>query len=186
MAAASARGGGRDRQRPNCALSIARAAGERRAETRARSRLSGRVCRCGGSKGGARRFWAWARIHYAPRASRWQRARRRDGQRAREHGVTPWLSVIGIGEAGILGRAPADCETLTLHGRPLDTLRLQLAPTRRILILAEGGGTPREVAALLTGLGWGPSRISVLAHLGGSRETIVADEARAWGDRPAP
>jgi precorrin-6Y C5,15-methyltransferase (decarboxylating) len=42
------------------------------------------------------------------------------------------------------------------------------------------------VARLLTELGWGPSRLTVLAHLGGSRETIIADEARAWGDRQVP
>ena len=99
--------------------------------------------------------------------------------------VVPQRSAFSLAAAR-LGWPLADCATITLHGRPLDTLRLHLAPTRRILILSEDGGTPREVAALLTGLGWGPSRISVLAHLGGSRETIVADEARAWGDRPAP
>ncbi len=80
----------------------------------------------------------------------------------------------------------ADCATITLHGRLLDTLRLHLAPHRRILILSEDGGTAREVAELLTGLGWGPSRLTVLAHLGGSRETIVADEAHSWGDRRVP
>src|SRR5947209_12547580 len=109
MAAAFARGGGRDRQRTDRALSIARAAGERCAQARARSRFSGRVCRWRGSKGGARRLWAWTRIHYAPRASRRQRARRRGGKRPREHGVKPWLSVIGIGEDGIAGLAPAAC-----------------------------------------------------------------------------
>ena len=99
--------------------------------------------------------------------------------------IVPQPSAFSLAAAR-LGWPLADCATITLHGRPLDGLRLHLAPHRRILILSEDGGTPRAVAGLLTGLGWGPSRLTVLAHLGGSRETIVADEARAWGDRRVP
>jgi precorrin-6Y C5,15-methyltransferase (decarboxylating) len=99
--------------------------------------------------------------------------------------VVPQRSAFSLAAAR-LGWPLADCATITLHGRPLDTLRLHLAPHRRILILSEDGGTPGEVAELLTGLGWGLSRLTVLAHLGGSRETIVADEARAWSDRRVP
>jgi precorrin-6B C5,15-methyltransferase / cobalt-precorrin-6B C5,C15-methyltransferase len=84
--------------------------------------------------------------------------------------------------ASRLGWSLADCAAITLHGRPLDTLRLHLAPNRRILILAEDGSTPRVVAELLTALGWGSSQLTVLAHLGGSRETIVVDQAHSWGD----
>ena len=62
--------------------------------------------------------------------------------------------------AARLGWAIADCVTLTLHGRPLDALRLHLAPDRRLLILSEDGTTPRAVAHLLTELGWGPSRFT--------------------------
>jgi precorrin-6B C5,15-methyltransferase / cobalt-precorrin-6B C5,C15-methyltransferase len=96
--------------------------------------------------------------------------------------ILPQLSAFSLAAAR-LGWPLADCATITLHGRPLDALRLHLAPHRRILVLSDDGGTPREVAALLTGLGWGPSRLTVLAHLGGSCETIVADEAQSWGDR---
>jgi precorrin-6Y C5,15-methyltransferase (decarboxylating) len=99
--------------------------------------------------------------------------------------IVPQPSAFSLAAAR-LGWPLADCATVTLHSRPLDTLRLHLAPHRRILILSEDGGTPREVAELLTELGWGQSRLTVLAHLGGARETIVADEARAWGDRPIP
>ena len=54
------------------------------------------------------------------------------------------------------------------------------------MILSEDGGTPRAVAELLTELGWGPSQLTVLAHLGGIRETIIADEAHSWGARRVP
>ena len=99
--------------------------------------------------------------------------------------IVPQPSAFSLAAAR-LGWPLADCATITLHGRPLDTLRLHLAPHRRILILSEDGGTPREVAELLTELGWGPSRLTVLAHLGGSRETIIAGEAHSWGDRRVP
>ena len=45
-----------------------------------------------------------------------------------------------------------------------------LPPGARILILSEDGATPRAVARLLTEAGWGPSRLTVLEHLGGPRE----------------
>jgi precorrin-6Y C5,15-methyltransferase (decarboxylating) len=77
----------------------------------------------------------------------------------------------------------AECRTISLHGRPLDGLRLHLAPKQRLLVLSEDGSTPRAVARLLTELGWGPSRLTVLAHLGGAREQVVVEDARSWGDR---
>jgi precorrin-6Y C5,15-methyltransferase (decarboxylating) len=88
--------------------------------------------------------------------------------------------------AARLGWPLAECATLSLHGRPLDGLRLHLAPHRRILALSEDGDTPRAVAALLCRLGWGASRMTVLAHLGGAREQVVCANAAEWGEREAP
>jgi precorrin-6B C5,15-methyltransferase / cobalt-precorrin-6B C5,C15-methyltransferase len=99
--------------------------------------------------------------------------------------IIPQLSAFSLAAAR-LGWPLADCSTITLHGRPLDSLRLHLAPQRRILTLSEDGGTPQAVAALLTELGWGPSGLTVLAHLGGSRETSLSEEAQSWGDRRVP
>jgi precorrin-6Y C5,15-methyltransferase (decarboxylating) len=99
--------------------------------------------------------------------------------------IAPQPSAFSLAAAR-LGWPLADCAAITLHGRPLDTLRLHLAPRRRILVLSENGGTPRAVAGLLTELGWGPSRVTVFAHLGGSRETIITDEAHSWGDHRVP
>jgi len=88
--------------------------------------------------------------------------------------------------AARLGWPLADCATITLHGRPVEGLRLHLAPHRRILALSEDGSTPRSVAELLTGCGWGPSRLTVFAHLGGSRESIVEENAQNWGAPRVP
>jgi len=85
--------------------------------------------------------------------------------------------------AARLGWAIADCAVLSLHGRPVDTLRLHLAPHRRLLLLSEDGTTPRAVAHLLTELGWGPTRLTVFEHLGGPREAAVCEEAQHWGER---
>ena len=87
--------------------------------------------------------------------------------------------------AARLGWGIADCVTLTLHGRPLDSLRLHLAPGARLLLLSEDGGTPRAVAALLAEAGWGPSRMTVFEHLGGEREAVLDGAARDWGERQA-
>jgi precorrin-6Y C5,15-methyltransferase (decarboxylating) len=86
--------------------------------------------------------------------------------------------------AARLGWSIADCTVLSLHARPLDALRLHLAPRRRLLLLSEDGTTPRAVARLLTELGWGPSPLTVFEHLGGPREAmLVVEEAQHWGGR---
>ena len=85
--------------------------------------------------------------------------------------------------AARLGWAIADCAVLSLHARPLDTLRLHLAPQRRLLLLSEDGATPRVVARLLTELGWGPSVLTVFEHLGGPREAMFSEAAQNWGER---
>jgi precorrin-6Y C5,15-methyltransferase (decarboxylating) len=85
--------------------------------------------------------------------------------------------------AARLGWAIADCALLSLHGRPLDTLRLHLAEGRRVLIFSEDGATPAAVSGLLTDAGWGPSRITVLEHLGGPAEAIHHATAADWGER---
>lgn len=85
--------------------------------------------------------------------------------------------------AARLGWSIADCAVLSLHARPLDTLRLHLALRRRLLLLSEDGTTPRAVARLLTELGWGPSVLTVFEQLGGPREAMLTDDAQNWGER---
>ncbi|HEV2301460.1 MAG TPA: precorrin-6y C5,15-methyltransferase (decarboxylating) subunit CbiE [Stellaceae bacterium] len=99
--------------------------------------------------------------------------------------ILPHLGVFSLA-ASRLGWPLAECTLLTLHGRPLDMLRLHLAPNRRILVLSEDGATPGAVAGLLTRLGWGASALEVLAHLGGEREEAFSAEARQWGERRVP
>src|SRR5260221_8651825 len=77
----------------------------------------------------------------------------------------------------------ADCETVTLHGRPLARLALHLVPGQRILALSEDGRTPASIAALLRDAGWGSSLMTVLEHLGGRHENLIVSPAASWGER---
>ncbi|HXP30645.1 MAG TPA: precorrin-6y C5,15-methyltransferase (decarboxylating) subunit CbiE [Stellaceae bacterium] len=74
----------------------------------------------------------------------------------------------------------AECVSLSLHGRPLDRLRLHLTPGARILALSTDGGTPAAAADLLRRAGWGPSALTVLEHLGGPRERRLDGVAEKW------
>jgi precorrin-6Y C5,15-methyltransferase (decarboxylating) len=87
--------------------------------------------------------------------------------------------------AARLGWPLADCTMLSLHGRPLDALRLHLAEGRRLLILSEDGTTPAAIARLLSKTGWGPSRLTVLEHLGGPHEATHTATAADWDERRA-
>jgi precorrin-6Y C5,15-methyltransferase (decarboxylating) len=73
-----------------------------------------------------------------------------------------------------------DCVTLSLHGRPLERLRLHLAPSARILALTADGAAPAQIAALLTAGGWGESPITVLEHLDGPDERHLSATAATW------
>ncbi len=79
-----------------------------------------------------------------------------------------------------LGWSLPDIQTLTLHGRRLETLAAFLAPGARLLALTENGETPSRAAALLHGHGYGGSRVTVLEHLGGAEERVVESAAADW------
>jgi precorrin-6B C5,15-methyltransferase / cobalt-precorrin-6B C5,C15-methyltransferase len=96
--------------------------------------------------------------------------------------IVPQPSAFSLAAAR-LGWPLAECATISLHARPLDGLRLHLMPGRHVLALSEDGGTPAAVAALLTRLGWGPSRLTVFSRLGGPREAVTTTDAQCWGER---
>ncbi|PRY26183.1 precorrin-6Y C5,15-methyltransferase (decarboxylating) [Aliiruegeria haliotis] len=77
----------------------------------------------------------------------------------------------------------ADLETLTIHGRPAEQAIPFFFPGQRLLMLTQDGGSPRKIGELLTGLGMGPSRLTVLANLGGPQEKRIDGTAAQWRDR---
>src|ERR1700694_876899 len=69
--------------------------------------------------------------------------------------------------------------TLGLHARPVELLRPHLRTGARLIVLVRDGAAPAQIAEYLTGLGFGPSRLTILEALGGPRERIrVATAAR--------
>ncbi len=102
--------------------------------------------------------------------------------RREEMTIVPQPSAFCLAAAR-LGWPVAECTALSLHGRPLESLRLHLVPQARLLLLSEDAGTPRFVADLLAAASWGPSRMTVLAHLGGPGEAIESAAAQDWGER---
>ncbi len=69
---------------------------------------------------------------------------------------------------------------VSLHGRPLESVRRHLAPGARLLVLSENARTPARLAGLLAGDGWGASSLVVFEHLGGARERRIDGTADAW------
>ncbi|MBC8268114.1 MAG: precorrin-6y C5,15-methyltransferase (decarboxylating) subunit CbiE [Rhodospirillaceae bacterium] len=82
--------------------------------------------------------------------------------------------------AARMGWSIPDIETLTIHGRPLETLNRYVMPGARLLVLTQDGDSPAKVAKLLTDKGYGESRITVLEHLGGSKENKREGTAATW------
>jgi precorrin-6Y C5,15-methyltransferase (decarboxylating) len=98
---------------------------------------------------------------------------------AEELAVHPHVSAFSLAAARM--RWPlADAECLTIHGRPIDLLAGAVAPGRKLLILSHDGTSPAEVARRLSELGYGASAVTVLEHMGGSRERSYSGRADAW------
>ncbi|RKS68140.1 precorrin-6Y C5,15-methyltransferase (decarboxylating) [Actinomadura pelletieri DSM 43383] len=76
-------------------------------------------------------------------------------------------------------------DVVSLVGRPAETLNALVAPGRRVLVLGADREAPRVVAALLTGRGYGPSRMTVLGDLGGEDETLRHGIAGDWTEPAA-
>jgi precorrin-6Y C5,15-methyltransferase (decarboxylating) len=98
---------------------------------------------------------------------------------AEEMIVVPAPSAFSLAAAR-LGWALQDVETVSLHGRAIDLIRPLLQPKRRVLALTSDGDGPNAVAALLTSLGFGASKLTVLEALGGPDERIRTTTAQAF------
>ncbi|WP_350335970.1 precorrin-6y C5,15-methyltransferase (decarboxylating) subunit CbiE [Coralliovum pocilloporae] len=93
--------------------------------------------------------------------------------------IVPSPSAFSLA-ASRLGWSLDQCETMTLHGRPLDLLNARLYPGARILALTADETTPKAVADRLVELGYGDARLTVLDHMGGDREEVQTSAASAF------
>ena len=91
----------------------------------------------------------------------------------------PQLSAFQLAAAR-MGWSMADVETLTVHGRPVEQMIAFIQPKQRLLILTTGDQTPGEIANFLTARGFGQSKLTVLAAMGGDNEQIFNGHAETW------
>ena len=84
--------------------------------------------------------------------------------------------------AARMGWPLQDVVTLSVVARPITALNAQLSSGVRLLVLSNDGQSPEAIAALLRERGFGPSRMTVLEHLGGAAERRIEGVARDWAD----
>jgi precorrin-6B C5,15-methyltransferase / cobalt-precorrin-6B C5,C15-methyltransferase len=94
----------------------------------------------------------------------------------REMLVVPAPSAFSLAAAR-LGWSLAHTALLSVHGRDLDLVRPHLQPGTRLLVLTSDGDGPAALAQLLSRLGFGASRLTLLEALGGPRERVRATTA---------
>lgn len=92
----------------------------------------------------------------------------------------PQLSAFQFAAAR-MGWSLADVETLTIHGRPAEQIVPFIEPGARLVVLTRDGTSPATVARLLVERGYGGSRLTVLAAMGGADEARFEATAEAWG-----
>ena len=98
---------------------------------------------------------------------------------AAEMDVLPAPSAFSLAAAR-LGWSLQSTVTVSLHGKALDLIRPQLHAGQRILALTSDADGPAALAKLLSGIGFGKSKITVLEALGGADEKITAEQASAF------
>ncbi|PVZ54607.1 cobalamin biosynthesis bifunctional protein CbiET [Pseudomonas sp. B1(2018)] len=86
--------------------------------------------------------------------------------------------------AARMGWPLQDVVTLSVVARPVAALNAQLSSGVRLLVLSNDGRSPAAIAALLRERGFGPSRLTVLEHLGGEAERRIDGIASDWNDPP--
>ncbi len=91
----------------------------------------------------------------------------------------PQLSAFQLAAAR-MGWSLPDVETLTVHGRPVAQMIAFIQPDARLLILTTGADTPSQIAEYLTDRGYGASKMTVLAAMGGKDEARFDGTASDW------
>ena len=99
--------------------------------------------------------------------------------------VIPAVSGLQLAAAR-LGWPMAECRVVSIHGRPIDSLASALHPRARLLVIAQDGSSPRQVAQLLAARGYGSASLHVLAQLGGAAESRIDGQAHDWGHDRVP
>jgi precorrin-6Y C5,15-methyltransferase (decarboxylating) len=79
-----------------------------------------------------------------------------------------------------MGWSVEETTVVSVVWKPVELLAAQVSPGRRLLVLGADGSTPAEVARRLTDWGYGASRLTALAQLGGPGERRFTGTAADW------
>ncbi len=82
--------------------------------------------------------------------------------------------------AAHMGWALQDVACLSVHGRPLERIKPQLQNGQKLLLLTSNGQAVSDIAKMLTGLGFGPSKLTAIANMGGVDEVRLEGLAQDW------
>ena len=99
--------------------------------------------------------------------------------------VIPAVSGMQLAAAR-LGWPLARCEVVSVHGRPAASVVSRLYPRARLLVIAQDGTSPAQLARLLTAHGYGDATLHVLANLGGVAESRLDGRAEGWAHDRVP
>lgn len=98
------------------------------------------------------------------------------GSLAQELAPGEWRAYPGVPVPSLvaarLGWRLEEVTCLGLHAAPLERLRRHLTDGARLIVTLRDGAAPSALAGYLTALGFGPSALHVMEHLGGPRERI--------------
>lgn len=98
--------------------------------------------------------------------------------------IHPATSSVALARAR-MGWPAESAAVVTVVGRDPHAVLRELAPGRRVLVLSSDEHTPAEVARLLTEVGYGASRLTVLGDLGAPAESRATGVAATW-DQQSP
>jgi precorrin-6Y C5,15-methyltransferase (decarboxylating) len=93
--------------------------------------------------------------------------------------VVPHVSSVSLACAR-LAWPVEETAVVSVVGRPIELLAPHVTPGRRVLVLGSDGSTPTRIATLLTEWGYGGSRLTALAQLGGPEERRFTGTAGDW------
>lgn len=85
--------------------------------------------------------------------------------------IIPHISAFSLA-ASRMGWSLPDCDTLTLHGRPVANLESFIQPSAKLIVLTADQTTIPEIVQRLQKRGFGQSQVTVLENLGGDNERV--------------
>ncbi|MFC0342091.1 precorrin-6y C5,15-methyltransferase (decarboxylating) subunit CbiE [Paracoccus niistensis] len=104
------------------------------------------------------------------------------GSLAQELPAGEWRAYPGVSVPSLvaarLGWRLEEVTCLGLHAAPLEQLRRHLTGGARLIVTLRDGTAPSALASYLTSLGFGPSVLHVMEHLGGPKERIRRHAAK--------